>query len=437
MHASPAILCTFLATLSLVAVAAAELADAAPSSSEEYDYPQEESLIASQFTADPYAERDHMEMIRTGELGLAGVRYTPKSFKSTEENNDSYGGDVYGLFCDYDATRNRDDPSSFSTVDHILGASDHCSEHTYSFPLRDVMADIGRYDSATSTRLQMKMLPLGGMIFHEGHSGAGLISNSLAAFPSARVVSEHGALGDALGACDVLKNRYGEEECEEGRRLELVRDVIALLGRVPTAGEGQQAKNLYLRLSNDAAAYLPDLRSLYPSSKWIFVYRDAEHALAKATRRRRSPCSKMRRNPSSALTAKKEQYRIDLEALSHLEVCALHLSTLVDAAVREHDESGTGMLVSYDKNLVANGKANVLDVILPYLGLKEEIYANENGIKERVKEILTLKSNNNGRGGSLELWGGEVIEVSEEVGAATRLFMKESMDAMNQFESSA
>lgn len=375
------------------------------------------SLIAQQFAEDPYAHRDRYEMIVNGEAGLSSIRFAPTSF-AVDDGGDDFT-EVYGEFCVYDSSLNRQDPSTYSTVYDIMGTSEHCGEHRYTMPLREVMQVVTKED--TSGNSNMKQLPVSGLLFHEGYSGAGLISNALATFDSTLVIAEHPAIRDALGACDVIRNRYKSDDCSSAKKQRLVQDVITLLSRTQSTSNVQ---HLYLKLSSQSAAYLPELRSLYPEAQWAFVYRDADHALTKATQRKRDGvCKKARRNPSMALSTKSTEYNIDLEALSDHEVCALYLSTLLDAAFKEHDESGTGMLISYD-DVIVNNSNSVVNDILPYLGMSKEINANPQDVRERVADILSSRSNN------AKEWNGESIQVSDEVGHASKIFMSDSMDAI-------
>lgn len=388
------------------------------------------SLIAMQFTADPHAGRDPVDMILGGELRLAAIRYSPRSFVAAADADDGYYSEVHGEFCDYDPSSNKRDPARYPTTHAIASASEHCGEHARTLPLREVMVAVGDRDSSGKGR--MRSLPVSGMLFHEGHSGAGLVSNAISsAFDSALVVAEHPALRDALGACDAVRNRHGIDGCSSAMRMRLVEDVIALLSRVPS---DSPLERLYLKLPSSSAAYLPDLRASYPDAAWTFSYRRAGHALAKATGGKRlKTCGRARRNPTAALSARSAELGVDLETLSHREVCALHLSSLLDAAAGERERSGTGMLVSYDDDINVPGGADYLvDVVLPYLGLGEEIDSEPALVRDRVKDVLSVRSDASGRHGMGDgrRWNGEDVDVSEEVGAASRTFMKDSMDSI-------
>jgi len=415
------------------------------SSSSELDLPpppQHESLIAAQFSPDPHGGRDHLSMIIDGELHLAGLRYSPKSFSSSSPSSrgSSYD-DVYGEFCAYDPSMNRKDPSSYATVSALMGESEHCGEHRYTLPLGMVVDAVrgGGGKKGTTAGSTMRPLPVSGLLFHEGYSGAGLVSNAIATFDTALIVSEHTALRDALDACDVVKNRYLVDDCSPEARRRLVEDVVYLLARA----SDPNVVHMYLKLSSSSSAYIPALRASYPEARWTFVYRNAEHALSKSMERKRSgPCIKSRRNPSSALRAKSTHQRLDLEGLTNHEVCAMHLSSLLDTATREHVDTGTGMLVSYDRDLSSsNNVDNVLNVILPYLGLGGEIHSNPEVVRERVSKVLGKRSNRVNNGGVVPDWssaeGGVVVGVSEEVRAASGLFMRESTEAMDDLASAS
>ncbi|KAL3763310.1 hypothetical protein ACHAW5_007702 [Stephanodiscus triporus] len=382
---------------------------------------EEESLIAMQFAPDPNEGRDILSMIASGELHLAALRYSPRSFSTARGYSD-----VHGEFCAYDPALH----SSYATVSEIMGASYLCGEHRYTLPLHEVVAAVEHSSSSSSSRSHgttttsttMRPLPVSGLIFHEGHSGAGLISGAIATFRDALVVSEHPALRDALGACDVLRNRHRYENCSPDAQRSLVSDVVSLLSRTRDAG----VHRAYFKLSSESSAYVREVRAVLPDAAWAFVYRDADHALAKTTGGRRGgSCVKSRRNPSSALVAKSSGRRIDMEGLTNHEVCALHLSSLLDVATREHADTGTGMLISYDRDLTSDAADDVLlNTILPHFGLGGEI---DDSARERVAGVLSKRS---GRGGVGD-WAGEVVVVSEEVRAASRAFVWESTEAMD------
>ena len=255
-------------------------------------------------------------------------------------------------------------------------------------------------------------------IFHQGHSGAGLISNALSgAFDSTLVVSEHTAVHSALSACDGIKNQYKSNNCSPSKQQKLVKDVITLLGRT----NDENANHLYLKFESASTAYLSTLRALYPDAKWTFSYRKAEEVLSKSMERKKNmTCLKAKRNPTTALATKSSDNNLELEQLSSHEVCALHLSTLFEEAMKEHEASGTGLLISYDDML--DSSSVIIDKVLPYLlGLN----VDNQETKDKVNEILAIRSSSRGKAHD-EIWDKSQegdYEISQEVSDAVKKFM--------------
>jgi len=102
----------------------------------------EQSLISQQFTVDPYAGRDRMEMLLNGELGLAGLQYHPLSFVNTGDTEDDEYSEVYGEFCVFETQLSKSDPSYYNTIHRVMDESEHCAEHRYTIPLGEVMEAI-------------------------------------------------------------------------------------------------------------------------------------------------------------------------------------------------------------------------------------------------------------------------------------------------------
>ena len=198
--------------------------------------------------------------------------------------------------------------------------------------------------------------------------------------------------------------------------MKLVKDIITLLSRTTD----MTMEHLFLKLESASAAYLSMLREIYPEAKWTFSYRDAEEILSKSLERKRNvTCMKAKRNPTTALVTKSTSNNVDLEQLTSHEVCALHLSTLLDEAMKEHDESNTGLLVSYDD--IVSGNV-IEDKVLPYLGLQVDTQE----MKDKISTVLSTRSN--ARGSSEEWKGEEDIDISLEISNAVKKFMSPLMN---------
>lgn len=409
---------------------------------------ESESLIAMQFTPDPHAHRDRMSMILSGELVLAAIRYSPSSFAAAYDDGSSkptVGGNdhdyvseddytnVDGEFCIFRPSDNRKDPSAYPTVTSVMSESEHCREHRYTIPLSEVMQAVREHSNTSAGEGKVRYLPLSGMLFHQGYSGAGLISNAMATFDSNLVISEHAAIRDALSACDTIRNRHLSTNCSIRKQQRLIRDVITLLSRIHSSDSNSTVQRMYIKFSSASSAYLLTMREMYPQAKWAFVYRStAEHVLAKTMEpSRRKACIKSKRNPSLTLSEKSSEYNINVEELSHHEMCALYLSTFVETAIQEHEKSGTGMLLSYEIDIAENVDT-IVNVVLPYFGMQEEVDTDPREARDHVSAILSMKSNASGQINPPDkMWTGERnIQVTDDVIAATRLFMMDSMESI-------
>jgi len=360
-------------------------------------------------------------MILEGKLGLSDIRYAPRSFIRGDEDDDKVYDEIYADFCVYDMALHRKDPSSYPAVRDAMGESRHCSDHRYSFPLRDVIDAVREYDARPDT--VVRSVPVTGVLLHEGRSGATLIANALAvAHPeSTLVISEHPAVLEALQSCDKIRNKHLSEDCDVNKQQRLLQDIVLILSRTADAS----ITNLYLKMQSAASPYLHQLRTAFPEAKWAFFYRDADTALAKATQGKRNACIKQRRSPSAAMLAYSTANGIDLEAASNHDICAMHLSTLINAAFEEHSSSGTGLLVSYDDDIIQPCSRTILDVILPFFGVDD---ANkDDDVKSRVVKILTLNANARGRTDKAKAWNpqDDLADITDEVKAASSKYLKD------------
>lgn len=391
-------------------------AAAAPSDEPPIEIPSD---VEMQFSDDPYAGQDKLDMIKSGLAHLAAIRFESTSFSS---ENGGYTG-VYGDFCVYDAQLNQvEDPSLYPTVEEMMLTSEHCGEHTYTLPLDEVVAAVSSFDINSG---QMNP-PVEGLLFHVGHAGAGILSNVLATFESALVVPEHPAIHDALFACDYIHNRFESENCSSSAQKQLVEDVIHLATRSSDAS----ITHAYIKFHADSTAYLSMVRDIIPDTPWTFHYRDSETTLAKSTQPKTNSCVMTRRQPSFVLAQKAKDFNIDLDEMSHEDLCALQLSTLLDVATEEYEISDTGLLIQYEQLLEPGF---ITGTALPHLGLQAEIDADPATVSANVEATLSTKSNARGipGGKKVKKWNAndDVVHISDQVRAASELFMGNAMEA--------
>ena len=408
----------FLAAAGLLATGMLTIVTAAPDADEPpIELPSATEL---QFSEDPYAGQDKLDMIKYGLAHLAAIRYESASFSSEHA---AYTG-VYGDFCVYDAQLNNgDDPSLYPTVGEMMSKSDHCGDHTFTLQLDEVVAAVSSHDIASG---QMNPV-VSGLLFHVGYAGAGLLSNAIVTFDSTLVVPEHTAIHDALFACDKIHNRFPSADCSSSLQKQLLKDVVTLATRASSG-----ITHAYIKLNADSTVYMSMMREVFSDVPWTFHFRSPETVLAKSTQPKLNTCVFTRRQPSKVLAQKAEEYNLDLDGMTQEDLCALYLSTLLEVATQEHENSGTGMLIDYEQLLDTDF---ITHVILPYLGLQAEIDADSATVSANVEATLSTKSNNRGISGQkVKKWSAneEVVNISDEVRAASQLFMGSAMEALRR-----
>lgn len=107
-------------------------------------------------------------------------------------------------------------------------------------------------------------VPLAGLIFHMSRCGSTLIAQMLAALPSQIVLSEVPVLDMAL------RTRRGDPRVSEEQRIGWLRGLVSALCR-PRSGRERRA---FIKLDSWHTLDLPLIRRAFPSTPWIFVYRD-------------------------------------------------------------------------------------------------------------------------------------------------------------------
>lgn len=330
------------------------------------------NLIQLQFSEDPYAHEDKIELIKTGVLNLQGISYQKTSFS----NGQTSYSEVYGDFCAYDVNLNKEDAMKYPTVSEAMLSSDHCGEHAYSLPLKDVVNAVRNYDSTIGRNNP----EVAGLIFHTGHAGAEDVTDAITTtFANTLVVSEHPAVHDSLAACDTIRNRYGSDtDCSSSLQQQLVSDVVMLSTRSANAS----VNKAYLRFHPTSTPYIAMAREVVPNAAWAFHYNDPKTTLAKITEPQKNYCVYTGRQPSEKQAKKAEDYNLHLDGMSDEDLCALYLSTLLDAATEEHESTGTGLLVEYAE-LTTDF---ILTKELSYLGLQSEIDADSIAVSSTVEE---------------------------------------------------
>jgi hypothetical protein len=171
-----------------------------------------------------------------------------------------------------------------------------------------------------------------GFIFHMSRCGSTLVSQMLGALPGSRMLSEPAAIHMPLRA-GLLD--YGVSRAEA---IECLQTVVGALGR-PLPGESRY----FLKLDCWHVLALPFILEAFPTTPWIFLYRNPAEVLVSQVR---APGAWI---VPSALEP-------ELFGLSYEEFCSLPpyeyraraLSRICEAAL-DYSHLGRGMFVNYDQ----------------------------------------------------------------------------------------
>lgn len=353
--------------------------------------PDEGSLIAMQFSDDPYLGQDKLELVLSGKFMISDVHMGRNPGEATKAH-----------FCEFDFGRQQEDPSLAPRYIDLYSQTQHCQEHHVTLDLHEVAQACRKRDASSSST--MHSIEPSAFIFHQPKSGSSLLTNMIAASqPGTRVISEPIALSEIVGC----------QKCGEEDKKQALQDAMYLLGRTATTSDKKKDESLFVKLSSASTIGLSVVRESFPDTKWVFMYRDADTILQKLMNSRvdRRTCAhKKRRNPGAAMA----NYLLSKEkSVSNLEtdeqVCAAFLATNMAVVQQELAvDNNAGRLVEYEDVTSQEGIQELFD----YLEVTEPDWGR---IQDQRK-----KRANNGRG---QDWNGEdELLVSHEVQSATSEF---------------
>jgi len=268
--------------------------------------------------------------------------------ESDNKSGAKYRG-VEASFCKLDWDQYKKDPPSLPMFKFLVSAS-KCDKNLVTMDLATVVQKTREYDKIRKMRHindGLHTIPPSGFVFHESRVGSTLVANSLTAMdPTAhRVYSESHPMNDALK----------ENSSDMDANIQLLRDVVYLMGRTSSAEENQ----LFFKVSSVGSKRIHFMQKAFPNVPWIFVYRDPVQTMmshldpAKLGNLRgmtpQAVCLRGKRNPPKDLIRLAMDHDASLDELSYEEFCAAHLATLCESALKGIKKSnGKGAAVEYD-----------------------------------------------------------------------------------------
>merc|ERR1740124_968198 len=303
--------------------------------------------VSNEYCADisiPNTDTEKVNLILSGKVHLVDIK-----IKRNLEKLPAYQG-VLAEFCPLAWSHYKSDPSSTPMFKDLVKHS--CNPtNTFTYDLRKIV------DLATSANEPtVHAIEPTGFIFHESRCGSTLAANALAAMDhSHRVYSESQPPIKALKACGIRGTR-----CAPHVAAELFQDVVYLMGRTRDTAEN----GLFFKVQSVGSKYLDVAMEAFPRTPWVFVYREPVQIMMSqlANGVDRANCANQVLDLSDRKSRALATVGRTADNLTPVEKCAVHLSTLCDAAIVAIGHSmGMGIGVNY-KNLVNK----LIDTIIPH-----------------------------------------------------------------------
>jgi len=191
--------------------------------------------------------------------------------------------------------------------------------------------------------------PPRGLVLHMSRCGSTLVAQMLAA------ARRHIVLSEAPPIDQALRLRELRPQATDDERRRLLVAMVAALSR-GAAGEDHEC---FVKLDSWHTLALPLLRAAFPSTPWVYLYRDPVEVLVSQMRARGV-------QTVPGLLPAELQGLVDGETLGAEDVCAQALARGCEAAIA-HFGLGGGLLVSYDELPDA-----VFTRILPHFGVSPD-----------------------------------------------------------------
>lgn len=189
-----------------------------------------------------------------------------------------------------------------------------------------------RHRTRLATLAERAHMPLAvpdGLIFHASRSGSTLVTRMLGAIAGTVALSEPPPIDD------VVQLPHTDPGIRFDEHVASLRAMVAALGRSAAGGQ----RRYFVKLDSWHVRALPLFRAAFPSTPWVFVYRDPVEVLVSHMR------SRGLQTVPGALPATIFDISGD-DRMSGEEYCARILARIFDAAL-DNSQLGGGLYVNY------------------------------------------------------------------------------------------
>ena len=300
--------------------------------------------------------------ILSASTNLINIGFTSHSDVSVSDT--SYEG-LIAEFCPLNFTKQKYNPRDIETYQELIEVC-NCgkgSKDIIRVDLKEAIRLVREYDTYIAQRQNINdstintvrdnniptILDFRGAIFHEGRSGASLTAQSLMAIDTTktRVYSEPSPPYIAMKIC-----AEGFTECSISASSNILQDVMYLMSRSNDSKE----ENLFFIFQPEATRVLESFRMAFPTTPWLFLYRDSIDAMICNTKR-----AGFSLKTSPMVDAFLERTKLDEEDITKTEMTAIQLATFRWSALRVMESSGLGLAVEYS----TSHTTKLIDTIIP------------------------------------------------------------------------
>ena len=208
---------------------------------------------------------DEFARIVNAELDLVAID-TDDIAMTHAEHGSKYRG-VTATFCKLHWDKYKMDPPSMPMFKMLVQESGcNRGENLFTMDLADVARKLDESENEEES-MGISVMPPAGFVFHESRVGSTLVANALTAMDpdGHRVYSESDPINRALAACG-----DGFTKCDMETNVELLRDVVFLMGRTSSPSE----KRMFFKVSSVGSKRIDVMRQAFQYVPWLFVFRD-------------------------------------------------------------------------------------------------------------------------------------------------------------------
>jgi hypothetical protein len=243
------------------------------------------------------------------------------------------GGGMTGMFCRLDFALQKQDPSATPMFHNLVSRSPDCAKPRSVDFGRAVQAarnyDDGNGDGDDDG---VRVLNLTAVVFHMSRCGSTLVSNLLvAANPDEhRVYSESNP--PAVALLDVCGDG-GERvrHCNLRTASRILSDVVYMMSRSSDPKE----RRVFFKFQSITTTALQIFQMAFPSTPWMFVYRDPVHVMQSQLRNgvAMANCVRSKVRPPARALEILDKHEASIKSVSSDAYCAVHLASITESAV--------------------------------------------------------------------------------------------------------